>query len=279
MWLELNAVTVDWEGRPAVLNFLRDVTDRKRLESEIQQAQRLESLATLAGGVAHEFNNLLMGIMGNTALMRLDLNKDHPYWKRLDDIEQSIHSGSELTKQLLGFARGARFTLQPSDLNQVVKDAVLIFKETHREAGVECRLQADLWPVVMDRGQIGDVLRNLLANAGESMLDGGRIAVVTDNAIIKEDLSRLRDLAPGRYARVTVSDSGIGMDETIRGRVFEPFFTTRRMGNGAGLGLAAAYGIVRGHGGLITVASRQGAGATFEVYLPAADEHAAVEPI
>lgn len=279
MWLELNAVTVDWEGRPAVLNFLRDVTDRKRLESEIQQAQRLESLATLAGGVAHEFNNLLMGIMGNTALMRLDLNKDHPYWKRLDDIEQSIHSGSELTKQLLGFARGARFTLQPSDLNQVVKDAVSIFKETHREAGVECRLQADLWPVVMDRGQIGDVLRNLLANAGESMLDGGRIAVVTDNAIIKEDLPHPRDLAPGRYARVTVSDSGIGMDEITRGRVFEPFFTTRRMGNGAGLGLAAAYGIVRGHGGLITVASRQGAGATFEVYLPAADEHAAVEPI
>jgi PAS domain S-box-containing protein len=279
IWLELNAVTVEWEGRPAVLNFLRDVSERKRLEAEIQQAQRLESLATLSGGVAHEFNNLLMGIMGNTALMRLDLDTGHPHWKRLDDIEHSVHSGAELTKQLLGFARGARFTLQPSDLNQVVKDALSIFKDLHREVAVECRLQANLWPVVMDRGQIGDVLRRLLTNAEESMPDGGKIVVVTENTLMKEDQFRPGELRPGRYARVTVRDSGIGMDETTQGRVFEPFFTTRRMGNGVGLGLAAAYGIVRGHEGLITVASREGAGATFEVYLPAADEHATVEPI
>jgi signal transduction histidine kinase len=269
IWLELNAVTVEWEGRPAVLNFLRDVSERKRLEAEIQQAQRLESLATLAGGVAHEFNNLLMGIMGNTALMRLDLETDHPHRKRLEDIEHNVHSGAELTKQLLGFARGARFTLEPCDLNQVVQDAVARFREKHREACFDCRLQADLWPVVMDCGQIGDVLRNLLTNAQESMPDGGNVVVATANVTIGADEAGPRELAPGRYARVAVSDTGIGMDEATRGRVFEPFFTTRQMGNGAGLGLAAAYGTVRGHGGLLTVASQMGTGATFAVYLPA----------
>jgi|GEM_PF-1357342 len=279
MWLELNAVTVEWEGRPAGLNFLRDITERKRLEVEIQQAQRLESLATLAGGVAHEFNNLLMGIMGNTALMRLDLDTAHPHWKRLDDIEGSVQSGAALTKQLLGFARGGRFARRSSDLNQVVQGAVSIFRETQRDVKFDCRLQADLWPVVMDCGRIGEVLRNLLTNACDSTPEGGRIVVVTDNATIKADQPRPRDLAPGRYARVTVNDTGSGMDEATRGRIFEPFFTSRRMGNGAGLGLAVAYGIVRSHDGLITVTSRQGAGATFAVYLPAADESATVEPI
>jgi PAS domain S-box-containing protein len=279
MWLELNAVTVEWEGRPAVLNFLRDVSERKRLETEIQQAQRLESLATLAGGVAHEFNNLLMGIMGNTALMRLDLNTAHPHWKRLEDIEHNVYNGAELTKQLLGFARGARFTLEPSDLNRVVQDAVSLFRERHREARLDCRLQADLWPVVMDCGQIGDVLRNLLANAQESMPDGGNVVVATANVTLCADEAGPRELAPGRYARVAVSDTGIGMDEATRGRVFEPFFTTRHMGNGAGLGLAAAYGTVRGHGGLLTVTSQQGAGATFEVYLPAGDPARVIEPV
>lgn len=277
MWLELNAVTVEWEGRPAVLNFLRDVSERKRLESEIQQAQRLESLATLAGGVAHEFNNLLMGIMGNTALMRLDLDAAHPHWKRLEDIEHNVHNGAELTKRLLGFARGARFTLAPSDLNRVVQEAVSLFKERYREARLDCRLQADLWPVVMDCGQIGDVLRNLLTNAQESMPEGGNVLVATANVTIGADAAGPRELSPGRYVRVAVSDTGIGMDEAVRGRVFEPFFTTRRMGNGAGLGLAAAYGIVRGHGGLLTVASQQGAGATFEVYLPAEEQARVIE--
>lgn len=277
MWMELNAVTVEWEGRPAVLNFLRDITERKRLESEIQQAQRLESLATLAGGVAHEFNNLLMGIMGNTALMRLDLDTAHPHWKRLEDIEDNVHKGAALTKQLLGFARGARFTLEPCDLNQVVQDAVSRFRENHREARFDCRLQADLWPVVMDCGQIGDVLRNLLTNAQESMPEGGNVVVATANVTLGANEAGPRELAPGRYARVAVSDTGIGMDEATRGRVFEPFFTTRQMGNGAGLGLAAAYGTVRGHGGLLTVASQPGAGTTFEVYLPAGEQARVIE--
>ncbi len=272
IWLELNAVTVEWEGRPAVLNFLRDITKRKQLENEIQQVQRLESLGTLAGGVAHDFNNLLMGIMGNTALMRLDIDADDPNYRRLEDIETHVRSGAALTRQLLGFARGGNFTMHPADLNLVVQKTVSLFGRTHKEIAIDSDYAADLWPVVMDSEQIGRVVLNLLVNAWQSMPGGGEITIATDNTVVGSADAELHGITAGRYAKVLVQDTGIGMDEATRLRIFEPFFTTRQMGRGAGLGLASAYGIVRNHGGMIAVASKKGVGTTFTVFLPATDK-------
>ena len=274
LWLELNAITVEWEGRPAVLNFMRDITEKKRLEAEIQQAHRLESLGTLAGGIAHDFNNLLMGILGNTALLLAEIEPAHPHHQRLKDIDQLVRSGAELTGQLLGFARGGKYEVRPTDLNQVVGKNVELFGRTHKEVTIQNRFQPDLWPVEIDRGQIGQVLINLLVNAWQAMPGGGELTVATANVELNRGDVAPYDIAAGRFVRVTVADTGIGMDDATRQRIFEPFFTTRQMRRGTGLGLASAYGIIRNHGGIITVTSQKGVGSTFEIYLPASDKPA-----
>ena len=277
LWLELNAITVEWEGRPAVLNFLRNITEKKRLEAEIQQAHRLESLGTLAGGIAHDFNNLLMGILGNTALLLADIEPAHSHHQRLKDIEQLVRSGAELTGQLLGFARGGKYEVRPTELNRVVGKNVALFGRTHKEVAIQTRFQADLWPVEIDRGQIGQVLLNLLVNAWQAMPGGGELTVATANVELDQSDVAPYDIAPGRFVRVTVADTGVGMDNATRQRIFEPFFTTRQMRRGTGLGLASAYGIIRNHGGIITVTSQKGVGSTFDIYLPAGDKPAMPE--
>ncbi len=269
LWLELNAVNIEWEGRPAVLNFLRDITEKKRLEAEIAQAHRLESLGTLAGGIAHDFNNLLMGILGNAALMRTDLDPGHAHHQRLADIETLVHNGAELTRQLLGFARGGKYKLQPTDLNGLVRAGVALFRRTRREITVRENYQADLWPVEVDRSQINQVLLNLMVNAWQSMPQGGQLTITTANQEWHPEQAAAHGLSPGRFVCTTVSDTGVGMDEATCQRIFEPFFTTRQMGHGTGLGLASAYGIIRNHGGLLTVSSCKGVGSSFAFHLPA----------
>ncbi len=272
LWVELNPLAINWEGRPATLNFLRDITPQKRMEVQLLQARKMEAIGTLAGGIAHDFNNLLMGIQGNTSLMLLDVETGHPHHQNLKSIEKMVQHGSGLTKQLLGVARGGKYEVKTTDLNPLIEAGVDLFGRTKKEISIHKRFQNDLWPVDVDQGQIEQVLLNLYVNAYHAMPEGGELYIETKNLILDQDKISSYGLKPGRFVRVSVTDTGTGMDETTLKRVFDPFFTTKEMGRGTGLGLASAYGIIRNHNGIIDVYSEMGEGATFNIYLPASDK-------
>ncbi|MCP3951726.1 MAG: response regulator [Desulfobacterales bacterium] len=263
----------DHQGKPiGMLVVLRDISARKRLESQLQHADRMEAIGTLAGGIAHDFNNLLMGIQGNASLCLLDQDSNDPAFERLKNIETYIRSGVDLTKQLLGFARGGKYETRPTDLNEIVRDENRMFGRAKKEIAIHEDYEENLWTVEVDRGQIKQVLLNLYVNAWHAMPGGGCISVRTRNTHLDEGLTRSYEASPGKYIVLTVTDTGIGMDSETRQKIFNPFFTTKEMGRGTGLGLASVYGIVKNHDGIIDVDSRQGEGTTFTVYLPATEK-------
>ncbi len=263
----------DHRGAPiGMLVVLRDISDRKRLESQLQHADRMEAIGTLAGGIAHDFNNLLMGIQGNASLCLLDMDSGAPGFEKLKNIETYVKSGVDLTKQLLGFARGGKYETRPTDFNELVKEENRMFGRAKKEIAIRGNYEKDLWTVEVDRGQMKQVLLNLYVNAWQAMPGGGRIYVSTRNTVLDEEFTRSLEARPGKYIVLTVSDTGIGMDAATRQKIFNPFFTTKEMGRGTGLGLASVYGIVKNHGGIIEVDSRQGEGTTFTVYLPASEK-------
>jgi PAS domain S-box-containing protein len=247
----------------------RDISRRKRLEARLQQAQKMETIGTLAGGIAHNFNNLLMAIQGYASLMLLNTDPSHPHYDKLKSIEQYIQSGADLTKQLLGFARGGKYDVKPIDINDLVARTVKMFGGTKKEIAIHENYRKDLRPVDADQGQIEQVLLNLLVNAWQAMPGGGELFLETRNVDMDPDAVRPYNLSPGIYVKISVTDTGIGMDEKTQRRIFEPFFTTKEMGRGTGLGLASAYGIIKNHNGIIDVVSRKGEGSTFTIYLPA----------
>ncbi|MBP8981335.1 MAG: response regulator, partial [Syntrophobacterales bacterium] len=253
-----------------------DITDqketekkRKNLESMLLQAQKMEAVGTLAGGIAHDFNNLLMGIQGYVSLMLLDLEPGHPHYERLRAVEQQVQSGAELTKQLLGFARGGRYEIKATDINALVRKTVGVFGRTKKEIRIFEKYDPKLHSAEVDQGQMEQVLLNLLVNAWQAMPGGGDLYLQTSNVRLDEAYGEPYDIKAGDYVQISITDTGVGMDEQTRRRIFEPFFTTKEMGRGTGLGLSSAYGIVRGHGGIITVYSEVGHGSTFNIYLPA----------
>ncbi len=270
-WIELNAVMIDWEKKVAALNFLKDITAQKELEIQFWQSQRMESIGTLAGGIAHDFNNLLMGIQGNTSVMLLDVDANHPLHENLKSIQRCVKSGANLTRQLLGFARGGKYVVKPTHMNEVIDRTAHIFARSRREINIHRRCNKDTWMVNVDVGQIEQVLLNLYINAWQAMPSGGDLYLETDNIRLEEGYGDTKPfrVKPGRYVKVSVTDNGIGMDEKIQQRIFEPFFTTKAVGQGTGLGLASAYGIIKNHGGIITCYSKVGLGTTFNIYLPA----------
>ena len=247
---------------------IRDISDRKRLEAQLQQVQKMEAVGTLAGGIAHDFNNLLMGIQGYTSLILLKIDSKHPHYEKLKSIEQYIESGAELTKQLLGFARGGKYDVKAVDLNELVQKTATMFGRTKKEVVISTKFGEDLWSVEVDQGQIEQVLLNLFVNAWQAMPGGGDLKLETKNVALDVSAVSPYGLPPGSYVEVRVSDSGLGMDENTRRRIFEPFFTTKEMGRGTGLGLASAYGIIKNHNGIIDVESKVGEGTTFTIYLP-----------
>jgi two-component system, cell cycle sensor histidine kinase and response regulator CckA len=272
MWVELNTVNITWKREPATLNFIRDITQGKLLEQRFQEAQRMESLGTLAGGIAHDFNNLLMGIQGNVSLMCLEVENDPSLMEKLGNIEDCVDSGSRLTKQLLGFARGGKYVVKPMDMNQVLGKSTEMFGRTHKAIQIHCDYQADLWTVLADRSQIEQVLVNLFLNAWKAMNGKGDLYLSTRNAILDTAFVSPFAAQPGRYVQINVKDTGIGMNEAIQRRIFDPFFTTQELGRGTGLGLASVFGIIKNHNGIITVFSLPGRGSNFELYLPASDK-------
>ena len=254
----------------------RDITERKRseeekklLEAQLRQAQKMEAIGTLAGGIAHDFNNLLMAIQGNASLMLFDLEQNHEHYDRLRNIEKLVESGSRLTSQLLGYARKGRYEVRPIDLNQLVQYACETFSRTRKEIRIKLHLEKHLAAIEADAGQIEQVMMNLLVNAADAMRGGGSVTIRTANTTHEEMKGKLYNPRPGKYVLLSVSDTGVGMDEKTKERIFEPFFTTKEMGRGTGLGLASTYGIIKGHGGFIDVESQPGKGAGFFIYLPA----------
>ena len=259
-----------------VSGIARDVTERveaereiRRLQEEMVQIQKMEAIGTLAGGIAHDFNNLMMGIQGRISLMQMEAGTGASQATHLREMETCVQSAVDLTRQLLGFAQGGRYEVESADLNRLVRGGTEMFGRTRKEIAIELALADDLWPVAVDRGQIEQVLLNLYLNAWQSMPSGGRLTVGTENVSLDGSGEAIVGLAPGRHVCITIADTGVGMDEATRSRLFEPFFTTRHMGRGTGLGLASAYGIVRHHGGTIRVDSAKGRGSLFSIYLPA----------
>jgi len=263
----------DHEGsRTGIVVFLRDVTAAKQTERQLQQAQRMEAIGTLAGGIAHDFNNLLMGIQGRSSLMLLDKDSSHKNFGHLKGIEDHVKSAADLTGQLLAFARGGKYEVRPTDLNKLVKKQNRMFGRTKKEITIRGKYEENLWVAEVDPGQIEQVLLNLYVNAWQSMPGGGNLYIQTENVTLDENYTSLFEVRPGKFVKISVADTGVGMDESTRQRVFDPFFTTREMGRGTGLGLASVYGIIKNHGGFIDVYSEKGKGAAFDIYLPASDK-------
>ncbi|MBW1614900.1 MAG: PAS domain S-box protein [Deltaproteobacteria bacterium] len=253
------------------LGIYSDITERNMLEAQLAQAQRMEALGTLAGGIAHNFNNLLMGIQGNASLMLLETDPNHPNYQKLKTIEKSVQSGSRLTRQLLGYAREGKYEVKPISLNQLVKETADTFSMTKKEIRIHQELAQDLSGIKADQGQIEQALLNIYVNASDAMSGGGDLFLKTINVKHKDIKNKPFKPKPGNYVLLTIRDTGVGMDKHTMKRIFEPFFTTKGLAKGTGLGLASTYGIIKAHGGYIDVDSENGHGTTFSIYLPASE--------
>ncbi|MGM0453054.1 MAG: PAS domain-containing hybrid sensor histidine kinase/response regulator [Thermodesulfobacteriota bacterium] len=268
----------DYQDEPAgILIILRDITEAKKLRRHLQQAQKMESVGTLAGGIAHDFNNLLMGMQGRLSLMMFDLSPSHSHYRHVQEIENYVKRAAELTQQLLGFARGGKYEVVATDINELIRTHNRMFGRTRKDISIHENFGDDLNAVEVDQRQIEQVLLNIYVNAGHAMPEGGCLYVSTGHERLWSHRTLPHDAAPGDYVKISITDTGEGMEERVRRRVFEPFFTTREMGRGTGLGLASAYGIIRNHHGFITVYSEPGKGTTFNIYLPASRKTPAAE--
>jgi len=272
--VEFDVGLIAYQGNPAAFTIVRDLTERKRLEAQLRLAQKMEALGTLAGGIAHNFNNLLTGIMGCSSLVLLETDPTHPNCEHLKNIEKLVESGAKLTRQLLGYAREGRYEVRPISLNQVIAETANTFATMRKDIRVHQELAGDLPDIRADWGQVEQVLLNLCVNAADAMPGGGDLFLKTMNVTDKDMGAKPYKISPGAYALLTVRDTGIGMDKETRERAFDPFFTTKGMGRGTGLGLASVYGIVKAHGGYIDVESKKGQGSTFSLYFPTSERRA-----
>jgi len=245
-----------------------DITEKKKMERQLLQKQKMEAIGTLAGGIAHNFNNILMNIMGLTGLAQTEVGGAHPVHQELKHIEQEVSKGAELTKQLLSYARGSQFEPKPTDINTIINNAADLFCRTRKDICIVKNLTPQLPPVEVDEGQIEQVLMNLFVNAWQAMFEQGELGLATEEVYLGERYCKIHGQQPGHYVHIALRDSGEGMDAETKARIFEPFFTTREVGQGAGLGLATSYAIVKNHKGIIEVESEKGKGTTFHIYLP-----------
>ncbi|MFH1982500.1 MAG: PAS domain S-box protein [Pseudomonadota bacterium] len=271
----MSARVISLKSVPHIISITRDISENKLVAAKLQQAQKFEAIGTLAGGVAHDFNNLLMGIQGRASLMSLDLDASHPHREQIRAIEEYIRSATNLTQQLLGFARGGKYTVKPVDMNELVHGSSAMFSRTKKEVRIHTKCQAFPLVVEADRGQIEQVLLNMYINAWQAMPPvGGELYLETMIVTLDEAYCKPHQATPGRYVKVSITDTGAGMSEAVRLQIFDPFFTTKEKSRGTGLGLASAYGIIKNHGGMITVYSEVGHGTTFNIYLPVSDKEA-----
>jgi PAS domain S-box-containing protein len=275
--VELTVARIGADTRAVLTGFVRDITERRALEEQLRQSQKLEAIGRLAGGVAHDFNNILMSIMGGADLLLMQLKPGEAARDEALEIKQAVDRGAGLTRQLLAFSRRQATRSRLFALGEIVAGMDTMLR---RLIGPEIDFVIVSRPepvhVVADSGQVEQVVMNLVINSRDAMPEGGRLTVRVDEVELGEAAAlAFVEGRPGRYARLGVTDTGTGMDERTRARLFEPFFTTKEQGKGTGLGLSIVYGIVKQSGGYITVTSERGRGTTFLIYLPSA---AAREP-
>jgi two-component system cell cycle sensor histidine kinase/response regulator CckA len=279
VWVEVNMRLIYENGRPvAVQGIARDISERRRaeeerrhLEDQLLQAQKMESIGTLAGGVAHDFNNMLTAIIGNTQLALESVPPNSPDYPLLAEIEKAAMRATSLTRQLLTFSRRQPLERRTIDLNGTINElSQMLRRIIGEDVEIMIRLAPQLSPIFADPAQIQQVVMNLAVNARDAMPNGGRLLIATHEAIVDEQACRNYPWArPGRYAQLMVGDTGIGIDAETQQRIFEPFFTTKARGKGTGLGLSVVYGIIKQHEGFVQVASELGRGTTFTIFLPA----------
>ena len=266
--ITIKSYTVEGESDTSII-ILSDVTEQKKLEEKLQQAKKMEAIGTLAGGVAHDFNNLLMGIQGNISLLLLEITQGKPHFEEVQSIERCVDSAAKLTKQLLGFARGGKYVIKATSLNDLIAKLTRMFRRTHKNISFQENYYPSLWAVEVDQGQIEQVMMNLYLNACQAIPEKGTLSVMTENVFVDDRLAHSFDIASGRYVKISIVDTGVGMVPEVRQRIFEPFFTTKALTEGSGMGLASAFGIIKNHGGIIDCQSEKGQGSVFSVYLPA----------
>jgi PAS domain S-box-containing protein len=275
--MKVTASSIVFEERPARLCLMMDVTEQKKaeeekalLESQLTQAQKMEAIGTLAGGVAHDFNNMLSVILGYSEMIMATLNGDSGFYAHIAEIRKAAMRSADITRQLLAFARKQTISPRTLDLNDTIEG---ILKMLRRLVGENIDLMwtpgAELWSVRMDPSQVDQILANLIVNARDAIADTGRVLIETNNTTLDDEYCAIHaGFTPGDFVVISVSDDGHGMDRETTGKIFEPFFTTKKAGEGTGLGLATVYGIVKQNEGFINVYSEPGKGATFRVYLP-----------
>jgi len=284
IWVSITAQGIaDDDGTIKYLDgIIEDITLRREAEAEqdklqeqLLQSQKMQAVGTLASGVAHDFNNLLMGIQGRASLLSHNLQPSDPSGEHLKAIEEYIQSATGLTRQLLGTVKGGKYNPTPTDLNVLVEKSADLFGRTRKE--IQITIRKHNTPVVteIDRQQLDQVLLNIYVNAWHAMPDGGNLYIHTSIEDLDDVSYDNYQVSRGKYGKITIRDTGIGMNESTRQRIFDPFFTTKDKGRGTGLGLSSAYGIIKNHGGFITVNSIIGNGTTFDIYLPLSAEQPA----
>jgi len=274
LWAEINAVLIEWDGKPSTLNFVRNITEHKKLEAQFLQAQKMEAVGQLAGGIAHDFNNLLTVINTHSELALMELKEWDPLKEKFEAIHRAGEKAADLTRKLLAFSRHQVGEMKVVDLNRIVED---LEKMLRRIMGEDIQLRTvlskGLGHIKADPGQIEHTILNLVVNAKDAMPSGGTIEIKTANLQEDEESSNLPPgMKQGNYVMLLVRDTGVGMNPEVKERIFEPFFTTKEKGKGTGLGLSTVYGIIKQSGGDVWVSSEPGQGTVFEIYLPRVDE-------
>lgn len=292
-WVEIKPILISWEGRPATLNFMADITirkreeeERKKLEAQLLHSQKMEAMGTLAGGIAHDFNNILGAILGYTELSINELSEGSLVRANLEYVLSAAGRAKELVKQILAFSRKADQEKKPVYLGNIIKETMKLLRSTlPTTIELRSRIADNLNPIMADPTRLHQVIMNLCTNAGHAMRENGGILEITlEEIALEADTIKGKELEPGFYQRLSISDTGHGMDAETQRRIFDPYFTTKKEGEGTGMGLSVAHGIIKSHKGEITVYSEPGKGTTFHVLLPdtevgAAPEVAPQEPI
>ena len=256
-----------------IIFVITNISELKRLQVQAQQAQKMEAIGLLAGGVSHDFNNILMGIQGHVSLLQIDVSDTQKVTTHAKRIGRLVEIASELTKRLLGFARGGKYQISTLNVNKLFASSLTIFKPARKDIIIHENYEENLQPVSADPSQLEQVFLNLLDNASQAIIESGDIFVTTQNIIINKDNDYPFEVKPGPYIKLTIKDTGIGMDLETQKKIFDPFFSTKEIGNnkGRGLGLSTVYGIIKNHGGFILVDSEKGKGASFHICLPASN--------
>jgi len=274
------AIYKDQNGKPSgsVIN-LRDITEQKKLESQLQQSQKMEAIGTLAGGIAHDINNILGIILGNTELAMDDIPNWNPVRPNLEEARIASLRAKDVVRQLLSFARKTEMEKKPTNIIPIVKESFKLLRSSI-PTSIEIRqnISKDVDTILADPTQINQILINLCTNADHAMPDGGIIEIILNNIELDEaNTAQHSDLYPGRYVNLTVTDTGHGISQEVIDRIFDPYFTTKDVGKGTGMGLSVVHGIVKKHNGAITVKSEPGKGTTFSIFFPAVEEDAVIE--